>query len=263
MSLKLDHLVILVRDLQQAQTDYRQLGFTVTPGGTHADGLTHNALVVFADGTYLELIAFRDPHDPRDNTWGWRQFVVRGEGLIDYCMASDDLARDVAAFNAHGLTITGPVDGGRRRPDGVELRWRSARFRQAGRALPFLIEDLTPREWRVPGGAATEHTNRVRGIRELAIAVTDLPRLADQFAKLLDVTQPPKRHTPQGDTLRASFTVGAQTITLATAARRESPIRRRIESIGPGPCIVRLSTTRGASAASFDRALTHSVALEI
>jgi catechol 2,3-dioxygenase-like lactoylglutathione lyase family enzyme len=69
---RLDHLVILVRDLDQAVREYEVLGFTVTPGGEHADGLTRNALIPFRDGSYLELVAFLDPEDPRENVWGWR-----------------------------------------------------------------------------------------------------------------------------------------------------------------------------------------------
>ena len=67
MLTRLDHLVILVRDLELAASDYESLGFTVTPGGEHADGLTRNALVPFRDGTYLELVSFLDPEDPTDN----------------------------------------------------------------------------------------------------------------------------------------------------------------------------------------------------
>ena len=58
---RLDHLVILVRDLDQAVREYEVLGFTVTSGGEHADGLTRNALIPFRDGSYLELVAFLDP----------------------------------------------------------------------------------------------------------------------------------------------------------------------------------------------------------
>ena len=57
----IDHIVILVADLDRAQAEYAAAGFTVVPGGEHAGGLTHNALVAFADGTYLELLAFRRP----------------------------------------------------------------------------------------------------------------------------------------------------------------------------------------------------------
>ena len=54
MLTRLDHLVMLVGDLGVAAADYERLGFTVTPGGQHADGLTPNALIPFDDGSYFE-----------------------------------------------------------------------------------------------------------------------------------------------------------------------------------------------------------------
>jgi hypothetical protein len=141
---RLDHLVVLVRDLDRAIRDYETLGFTVTLGGEHADGLTSNALIPFKDSSYLELVAFLDPDDPRDNVWGWRPFLSSGGGLIDYCAASDDLQADVRRLEDLGFDVEGPTDGGRRLPDGAEIRWCTARIHQDGRILPFLIEDLTP-----------------------------------------------------------------------------------------------------------------------
>jgi len=136
--------VILVRDLDQAVREYEVLGFTVTPGGEHADGLTRNALIPFRDNSYLELVAFLDPEDPRENVWGWRAFLPSGGGLIDYCAVSDDPGDDARVLEERGLGVEGPTDGGRRLPDGTEIRWRVARIRQNGRLLPFLIEDVTP-----------------------------------------------------------------------------------------------------------------------
>jgi hypothetical protein len=75
-----DHLVILVEALEAAVAGYEELGFRVSPGGEHADGLTRNALVPFADGTYLELVWFVDPADRRDSAWGWRPFLEKGGG---------------------------------------------------------------------------------------------------------------------------------------------------------------------------------------
>lgn len=144
MPARLDHLVVLVGDLARATRDYEALGLSVTPGGEHADGLTRNALVPFDDGSYLELVAFVDPEDGRDNVWGWRRFLSSGGGLIDYCAASDSLETDARRLRAAGFGVEGPTDGGRRLPDGTSIRWRVARVRQDGRLLPFLIEDLTP-----------------------------------------------------------------------------------------------------------------------
>ena len=57
--LHLYHAVVAVEDLVAAITDRRALGFTVVRGGIHANRATHNALMIFLDGTYLELL--RDP----------------------------------------------------------------------------------------------------------------------------------------------------------------------------------------------------------
>src|SRR3984893_1523333 len=64
----IDHLVIMVPDLDAAVREYSKLGFAVVLGGSHPTR-THKALIAFADGAYIELIAFG-----RDNAqhrwWG-------------------------------------------------------------------------------------------------------------------------------------------------------------------------------------------------
>src|SRR5687767_15631793 len=96
----LDHIVILVNDLEAASADYRSLGFTVTPGGEHADGNSRNALISFADGAYLELIAFKRPPPPEHL---FAHGFALGEGIIAYALLPDDIEADVAAAKARGL----------------------------------------------------------------------------------------------------------------------------------------------------------------
>lgn len=237
MQLALDHLVIMVEDLDLAVTEYQQRGFTVMGGGRHADGLTHNALIIFADTSYVELIAFLDPQATDDNVWGWRQYTRRGGGLIDYCVAVDNLALATAAMNAKGLSVTEPSAGGRITAGGDELRWRSARFWQTGRELPFLIEDVTPRSLRVPSGAS-KHPNGVIGIQELIVAVADVQRVAVLMAKLLDCPMPSASLNRRYDARTASFTFGQHTLTLAAPDNASSPLQQRITSIGLGPAAV-------------------------
>jgi hypothetical protein len=229
-----DHLVILVGALEAAAAGYEELGFRVTPGGEHADGLTRNALVPFADGTYLELVSFVDPTDTRDNVWGWRPFLEKGGGLVDYCVASDDLAADARRLAAAGLEVSGPEEGGRRLPDGTEIRWKSARVRQEGRMVPFLIEDLTPRSLRVPGGKATEHPNGARGIARLLLAVHEAASARASLAALAAVG---KHEGAPEDTLR----FGRHGLTLAASG---DDAERRLETSGPGPLAVELAAAK-------------------
>src|SRR3989442_7762094 len=174
---QLDHVVFVVRDLRAAIDDYRRRGFTVTPGGEHADGVTHNALVPFADGSYLELVAFHDLG--RSLTHPWWTVAAEGGGLADFALLSDDLAADSAALA--DLVKRPPQEGGRIKPDGVELKWRTAVLKPP---LPFVIEDLTPRELRVPGGAAAEHANGATGIASVVLGAVDIGEVEWRYAAL-------------------------------------------------------------------------------
>ncbi len=247
MLTRLDHLVILVRNLDRAVRGYEELGFTVTPGGEHADGLTRNALVPFEDGSYLELVAFLDLEDPRDNVWGWRAFLPSGGGLIDYCAASDDLRADTLSLQERGFEVDGPTDGGRRLPDGTEIRWRVARLRQDGRLQPFLIEDVTPRSLRVPGGSAAEHPNGATGIARLELVARDARAAASSLAALISAPEAPLR-------------LGACTLSLVPAGQ-ELGARSRIDSAGP--LAVALAAGGSGGAEELDRRLSGGVAIRL
>ena len=68
-------------------------------GGIHADGATHNALVGFADGSYLELIAFLQPQARHR----WAAHAARGhEGFIDYALLPSSVAEVVADARSRG-----------------------------------------------------------------------------------------------------------------------------------------------------------------
>ena len=233
MPTRLDHLVILVRDLEEAIVDYGRLGFGVTPGGEHADGLTRNAVVPFRDGTYLELVAFVRPEDGRDNVWGWRGLLSRG-GLVDYCAASEGLRTDVERLWGLGFGVEDLGEGGRRLPDGQEIRWRSAGIRQEGRVLPFLIEDLTPRERRVPGGPAADHPNGATGISRLEISTPDPGKARANLAALTGA---------QPESLR----LGGCELALAEGDKGR----------GGGPAAVTLSTNAPEDAGELDPGLAH------
>lgn len=182
----LDHVVIAVHDLQQAMADYAALGFQVLAGGAHPGRESHNALVVFDDGAYLELIAWRAAND---EPW-YRTLQADGEGLVDHALLPEDLVAVADAARQRGLATLGPViPGGRLRPDGERVAWQSAR--QATRALPFLCADLTPRALRVPEGAARRQPNGLRGVAAVVVAVPELQPAQMGLQALLGETLQP------------------------------------------------------------------------
>lgn len=188
----IDHLVIVVRNLDQAAKDYEQLGFTVVPGGQHPVG-SHNALISFRDGSYLELIAFyREAADHR-----WWEPLSKGERLVDFCLQTDDLRSDTKKLRDAGVAINDPVPWSRKRPDGYELKWLLSLATGSHRGVaPFLIEDITPREKRIP--REMTHENGITGIAKVTVAVGELGPIKKWYGALLNANGETIRDDPLG-----------------------------------------------------------------
>jgi catechol 2,3-dioxygenase-like lactoylglutathione lyase family enzyme len=255
----IDHIVIAVRDLAAASDDYARLGFTVTPGGEHTGGATHNALISFADGAYFELIAFREPDRPQDHKW-WGRFA-KGEGTVDFALLSESVDFEGDRLRQAGIEIDGPHDGGRLRPDGQRIAWRNLGLAAAGAPLPFMIEDVTSRDLRVPTGAATEHSLGVSGIAGLILLVDDLERASAPYQALLDT--PGESSTATIDAVRRArrFTSGSQWIELAEAAPSAADLQRHIEERGAGPYEIVLAG--GADTERLPLDLTHGARIRV
>lgn len=183
--LTLDHVVIYVHDLDDAITDYRNLGFVTEYGGKHASGLTHNALISFADGSYLELLALTDKtraHEAEFNALLRRDGT---EGYTGFALLSTDLSQEYQRLEGAGLEPIPIQHGGRERADGLRLGWQMLVLEQFGMS-PFLIQDETERALRVPLTAErTQHPNGVLGIAEITVLVPDLAQAQADYQALL------------------------------------------------------------------------------
>ena len=241
----IDHIVVVARDLAESSANYERAGFTVTPGGEHTMGTTHNALVSFADGTYFELIAFKDLDRPQEHRW-WDR-LNRGEGLVDYAVLSDALDADAERAEANHLPIRGPAGGGRTRPDGVRIAWRSF-FLGPGAGstgLPFVIQDVTPRGLRVPGGAAASHPLGVTRVAGLTLLVADASAAAADLAALLGGAGE-RRIGSGGEGTTYRFTLGRQWLEVIQPASESSAAGQHLARLGEGPYEVVLSGDAGA-----------------
>src|SRR5690242_4772245 len=98
-------------------------------------------------------------------------------------MCSDDLAADVARFRSAGVELE-YAPGERIRPDGFRLRWTLAQPSLPLRlVVPFLIEDITPREERIP--RKHQHPNGATGIAILTIVVRELTTIRELWSAML------------------------------------------------------------------------------
>ncbi len=223
MALTLDHIVIAVHDLDKTIDDYAALGFTVVRGGEHPGRPTHNALVVFEDGAYFELIAWRSPA-PQDR-W-WQLLDQHGEGIIDFALLPPSTAEVIAAAKARGLDLQGPLDGGRLRPDGERLQWQTGRPHTHD--LPFLCGDITPRKLRVPEGEVRQHANGATGVARLTVAVSDLLQSLERYRALLG----DKAH------IHAADGGNSATIALGNSVLELTQTAPQLQSKGEGPLAI-------------------------
>jgi catechol 2,3-dioxygenase-like lactoylglutathione lyase family enzyme len=251
-TLSLDHIVILVGDLSAASADYAALGFTVVPGGEHADGRSHNALIAFADGSYLELISFRGPV-PESHPF-YRPGMV--EGLVTYALLPNDIARVVAEAGERGLALNGPTPGGRLRPDGQRIAWQTAR--PATHDLPFLCADVTPRELRVPRGPAARHDNGILGVAGITITVLDLRASIERYRALLGTDPLPVGSSPAPNT--STFRLRN---TLMHLTQPLDELEREPPSQHEGPYSVAFDAIVGAPTGPLDTDLAHGARMEI
>lgn len=233
----IDHLVIVVSNLEAAAEDYRSLGFTVVPGGRHPGVGTYNALIAFSDSSYIELIGFYEPR--ADHRW-WAP-LQRGGGLVDFCLQTDDLAGDLQALRGAGVDIGEPEPRNRTRPDGVEIRWTFALARGPHRGVaPFIIADVSGRDVRVP--QERTHANGVTGVGTVTVAVSDVTPVRAWYEKVLgrpgeDIRRP----EVAGSGVR--FTIGPHTFDFVTPADARSPLTDWLAHRGSSPYAVTLTTS--------------------
>jgi len=184
MVVSFDHAVIIVSDLDEAIANFESLGFHVQRGGT--TGPVHNALIYFQDGTYIELTTPVSSHArvffrllysvgilglaARYRPTVMARFLMWFGGpcgLRDWCIRCADLNKTIENFRANGVETTDAKHFSRKRPDGQVAEWRLAG--PVNRHLPFMIEDISPTQIRVPFQTACEHPNGVSGISAIVL----------------------------------------------------------------------------------------------
>ncbi len=184
MPARFDHAVVIVPSLKRAVRSFERLGFCVVPGGR--TGPVHNALILFSDGTYIELTTNRFSvirpvyralnaaglmgqvaAKRKDMLHRFLPLMGGRQGAIDWCIRVDDIRDAVRRLRDAGIEMVDEMEFNRERPDGQVARWLLAGPRDV--RLPFLIEDLTPVEIRVPFRDLSTHPNGVTGIRRLVL----------------------------------------------------------------------------------------------
>jgi Glyoxalase-like domain len=146
MNHHLDHIIWACNNLEHGSRRFEELtGIRPHYGGTHASGLTHNALVGLGGRCYLEILAPVGPATPRDDAWCRLAHAAQEPQVMTYCLRSSLPLADIASLaEARGWKKAVVASNGRTTPEGVRLHWQwlGPTVEEFGLALPFFIDWL-------------------------------------------------------------------------------------------------------------------------
>ena len=245
--MRFDHAIIAVLDLDVATADFKQLGFTTVYGGEHGGCLTHNILITFADGTYLEVMAPTRPellsNPPEPGPGNYLFLFNGGEGYAGFALHTNELDAVVNRVRESGIEIADPGSGGRVRTDGVELAWRSA-F-PLGSYSPFFMTDENPRELRVRTDPdLISHPNGALGIRRVLSVVSDLDAGVNRYMAMLG--ESPKSGPVIEGAETAAFKIGTFKAVVAAPTPVAGRLFDHLEGRGEGLHEIEIETDHSA-----------------
>ena len=197
---RVDHVVVAVRDLELATKNFEDLGFQLKDGRPHANTI-RNRHIELADGTELELLTASEPKDGLAASY--LRFLADGDGGAYLALQTTELEAVVEVLEGEGLAVQ-HFDSGSFRYATVSDAGFEAIFvidYQGGNPLGGVVETRQPngaagisKIW-VEGGSLVrraleglgasscgstsldpEHHRAVFGVGSVAVVVVEPPR---------------------------------------------------------------------------------------
>jgi len=236
--MKIDHVSVGGSDLKKLEDLFFSSGMKTEYGGPHSSGVTEMSLLGFDDGSYIELIS---TVKPASGTSIWEQQIEGDGGPCAWAIEAEDIGVEVSKARGLGILGTGPVYYNRKRPDGVLVEWELGFIgeQEPGAILPFLIKDITPRDFRVKPSPSVSR-GPLRGIATVVIAVDSLEDPVRLFRKLYGWPEPEVHQDLWNGVRLASF--GGTPVVLA-APVGAGWLEQRLEKFGQSPCAFLIEAT--------------------
>jgi catechol 2,3-dioxygenase-like lactoylglutathione lyase family enzyme len=253
-----DHAVITVRDLDASAQLWRDLGFTVSPRGTHSAILgTGNYTIMFGED-YLELLGILTDTEHNRPT---QEYLRKGEGIERVAFTTDDAAAGAEELKARGLAPLGPVHFGRPvdLPNGGtgEARFNVYRWpldQAPGGMRIFACQHLTRETVWIP--ELQRHANGASRLVRIEVLSDDAKAAAAQLSGLID--QPAEQ---VGDAWRVRSGNGRADFLFYDAAgfasRYPEAARQGGTSGGVSAIVIQTADLAGATKALGANAIAH------
>jgi Glyoxalase-like domain len=184
----IDHAVVMVRDLDAAAANWKRLGFTQSPRGTHSAHMGTGNTTMMLDPDYIELLGVLAPTEHNAPA---RAMLEKHEGIERVAFTAVDAAAGVDEIRARGLLPIGPTDFERpvTMPDGS---LSAAKFRTflwptveapAGMRI-FACQHKTRETVWIPD--LMKHANGAKRLRQVLLVAPEPIGEAEHLARLID-----------------------------------------------------------------------------
>jgi len=185
----IDHAVVVVQDLDKAAENWKRLGFTVSPRGTHSAHMGSGNYTIMFDADYVELLGVLTETEHNIPT---RNFLARrGEGVERIAFTAVDSAAGAEEIRARGYAALGPTDFERpvSMPDGTLSAAKFRTFQWPIEETPagvriFACQHKTRETVWIP--QLQRHANATRRLKRVLLVTPDPGKDAAHMARLID-----------------------------------------------------------------------------
>jgi glyoxalase-like protein len=185
----IDHAVVVVRDLDAAAANWKRLGFTVSPRGTHSAKMGTANYTIMLGPDYIELmgiLADTEGNAPK------RAFLARtGGGIERVAFTTPDAAAGAEEIRARGFEPLGPTDFERpvTLPGGAQSAAKFRTFQWPVDQAPagvhlFACQHKTRETVWIP--ELMKHANTAQRIERVLIVSPESQRDAAHLSRLID-----------------------------------------------------------------------------
>jgi hypothetical protein len=185
----IDHAVVVVKDLDKAAANWKRLGFTVSPRGTHSAKMGSGNYTIMLGADYVELLGVLAETDHNVPT---RAFLAgRGEGIERVAFTAIDATAGAEEIRARGYEPVGPTDFERpvTLPNGGKSEAKFRVFQwpidQAPGGLRIFACQHKTRET-VWIAELQNHANTAKRLKHVIIASPESERDATHLARMID-----------------------------------------------------------------------------
>lgn len=185
----LDHVVVVVRDLDKAAQTWAGLGFTVSARGTHSAHMGTGNYTMMLGDDYLELLGVLTPTERNAPT---RALLEKREGIERAAFTAVDAAAGTKELQARGIAATGPIGFSRPvdMPDGTKTEAKFDTFiwpvdERPGGMRIFACQHYTRGAVWIP--YLQKHANTADRIIRVELLSDDPKAAADHMTRLIDV----------------------------------------------------------------------------